>query len=52
MLNKRFIEYFRDTFFENKGEELEQFLASLEQPIPRTIRIKPGKIEQVRKNLE
>lgn len=52
MIHNRFIEYFRDNFFEEKPEELEQFLASLEQSIPRTIRIKPGMVEQVKKNLE
>jgi len=52
MINDRFIEYFRETFFKNNPEELEAFLGSLENGILRTIRIKPWKEEQVRKNLE
>ena len=52
MINDRFIEYFRETFFKNNPEELEAFLGSVENGILRTIRIKPGKEEQVRKNLE
>lgn len=52
MINERFVEYFRDTFFQDKPEELNQFLGSIEQSIPRTIRIKPGKVEQVKNNLE
>ncbi len=52
MINERFVEYFRDTFFQDNPEELEQFLTSIEQSIPRTIRIKPGKVEQVKINLE
>ena len=52
MLNPRFIEYFHDTFFQSKEEEFEQFLSSIEQSIPRTIRIKPGKEETVKTNLE
>ena len=51
-INSRFIEYFRDTFFREKPEELKQFLAALEQWIPRTIRIKPGKETAVRERLE
>lgn len=52
MLNPRFIEYFYDTFFQWKEEEFQAFLSSIEQPILRTIRIKPGKEKQVRENLE
>ncbi|NRH21087.1 RsmB/NOP family class I SAM-dependent RNA methyltransferase [Candidatus Gracilibacteria bacterium] len=52
MINERFVEYFRENFFQNKPKELEQFLSCIELSIPRTIRIKPGKEEQVRKNLE
>jgi 16S rRNA (cytosine1407-C5)-methyltransferase len=52
MINERFIEYFRDNFFKDKPDELEAFLWSIEKWIPRTIRIKPGKEEQVKKNLE
>ena len=52
MLNERFTSYFHDTFFQDKEDEFHSFLAAIEQPIPRTIRIKPGKEEQVQKNLE
>jgi len=52
MINERFQSYFRDTFFSNSPEEFQEFLNALEQPIPRTIRIKPGKENQVQKNLE
>lgn len=52
MLNSRFIEYFRDTFFQDKEEEFQQFLTAIEQPIPRTIRIKPWYEESVKKHLE
>jgi hypothetical protein len=52
MINERFVEYFRETFFKDTPEELEKFLGSIELSIPRTIRIKPGKEEQVKKNLE
>jgi hypothetical protein len=41
MINDRFIEYFRETFFKNNPEELEAFLGSVENGILRTIRIKP-----------
>lgn len=51
-LNPRFIEYFQTTFFSDKPEELRAFLASLEQWIPRTIRIKPGQEIAVKKRLE
>ena len=52
MLNDRFITYFHDTFFQWKEEEFQDFLDAIEKPIPRTIRIKPGKEEQVQENLE
>lgn len=52
MVNERFITYFRENFFLDKPKELEQFLSAIEKPILRTIRIKPGKEEQVRINLE
>ncbi|MBX9809803.1 hypothetical protein K2X92_05425 [Candidatus Gracilibacteria bacterium] len=52
MVNERFIEYFRDNFFKDKPDELGAFLGSIETSILRTIRIKPGKVEQVKKNLE
>jgi len=41
MINERFVEYFRENFFQNTPEELERFLSSIELSIPRTIRIKP-----------
>ena len=37
-VNPRFIDYFRETFFSEKPEELVEFLSSLEKGIPRTIR--------------
>ena len=52
MINERFQSYFRETFFSNTPDEFQDFIRSLEQPIPRTIRIKPGKEKQVQKNLE
>lgn len=52
MVNERFIAYFRENFFLDKPKELEQFLSTIEKPILRTIRIKPGKEEQVKINLE
>ncbi len=52
MINERFVEYFRDNFFKDTPDELEAFLWSIEKWIKRTIRIKPGKEEQVKKNLE
>jgi len=52
MLNDRFTSYFHDTFFQDKEEEFQSFLRAIEQPIPRTIRIKPGKEEKVKNNLE
>lgn len=52
MIHERFISYFRDTFFQDAPEKLEDFLIAIQQPIPRTIRIKPGKVESVKKNLE
>lgn len=52
MINERFVEYFRENFFQDTPEELERFLSSIELSIPRTIRIKPWKEEQVKKNLE
>jgi 16S rRNA (cytosine1407-C5)-methyltransferase len=50
-INPRFIEYFHDTFFREKPEEFKLFLTSLEQWIPRTIRIKPGKEKEVQERL-
>jgi 16S rRNA C967 or C1407 C5-methylase (RsmB/RsmF family) len=52
MLNDRFITYFRENCFKDNETELGQFLDAIQKPILRTIRIKPGKEEQVRKNLE
>ncbi len=51
-INPRFIEYFRDTFFHEKPEELELFLEALGRWIPRTIRIKPGEETAVKERLE
>lgn len=52
MINERFITYFRENCFKENKEELTDFLDAIQKPIPRTIRIKPGKEEQVRENLE
>lgn len=51
-INPRFIDYFRETFFSEKPEEFQEFLASLEKGIPRTIRIQPGKEKEVKMRLE
>jgi 16S rRNA (cytosine1407-C5)-methyltransferase len=52
MIHTRFKTYFRENFFTWKDEEFQDFLTSLEKPIKRSIRIKPDKIETVKKNLE
>jgi 16S rRNA C967 or C1407 C5-methylase (RsmB/RsmF family) len=52
MINERFTSYFREKFFGWKEEEFQSFLATIEKWIPRTIRIKPGKEEIVKKHLE
>ncbi|MDD2694261.1 MAG: hypothetical protein PHY14_05105 [Candidatus Gracilibacteria bacterium] len=52
MINPRFVDYFRENFFSEKPEELQEFLASIELSIPRTIRIKPDMIEEVKIRLE
>ncbi len=51
MINERFVTYFRETFFQEKPEELEEFLRTIEQSIPRTIRIKPDKVDEVKERL-
>lgn len=43
-INERFVAYFRENFFENKPEELEQFLTSLTKPLPKTIRVNTNRI--------
>lgn len=43
-INDRFVEYFRENFFENKPEELERFLESLTKPLPKTIRVNTARI--------
>ncbi len=52
MINDRFITYFRENCFSDNELELQEFLTAIQKPILRTIRIKPGKEKQVRKNLE
>lgn len=52
MINERFIQYFRENFFSENEEELSDFLEAIKKPIPRTIRIKPGKEKEVIKRLE
>lgn len=51
MINERFQTYFRETFFQDDPEMFQKFLDSLEKPLPRTIRIRPGKEEDVKKRL-
>ncbi len=51
-VNPRFIDYFRETFFSEKPKELVEFLSSLEKGIPRTIRIRPGKEQEVKTRIE
>lgn len=50
-INQRFVDYFRENFFEGKPTELESFLCAIESPIARTIRIKPDKIDGVKERL-
>lgn len=52
MLNQRFCQYFQEKFFENDDENFHKFLNTIEKPILRTIRIKPGKEKVVRERLE
>ena len=52
MLNPRFCTYFQEKFFAESPEEFDKFLAEIEKPIKRTIRIKPDKLAPVRENLE
>ncbi len=52
MINPRFITYFQETFFSDKPEEFSLFLSALEKWIPRTIRIKPWKEQEVKSRLE
>ncbi len=52
MIHTRFKTYFLENFFIWKDEEFQKFLESLEKPIKRSIRIRPGKEESVKKNLE
>ncbi len=52
MINDRFINYFRENFFSEDWDGLQDFLRALEKPLPKTIRIKPWKVDAVRKRLE
>ncbi len=47
MIWKRFIDFFRENYFSDKLQEFEDFLKSLEKPIPKTIRIKEDKVQKV-----
>ena len=51
MINERFKTYFEEEFFKNNPEEFSEFIASLEKSIPRTIRIKKEKREEVKTRL-
>ena len=52
MIHERFKTYFEEQFFKNNPSEFKEFLESLEKPILRSIRIKPGKEKSVRQRLE
>lgn len=52
MINERFQSYFRENLFTHNEAGFSDFLKSLEKSLPKTIRIKPGKVESVKKNLE
>lgn len=52
MINDRFKTYFRENFFQWKDEEFADFLAHVEKPISKTLRIKPGKESEVKRHLE
>lgn len=43
-INDRFVEYFRETFFADKPEELAAFLSALTKPLPKTIRVNTARI--------
>ena len=43
-INDRFVEYFRENFFQDTPEELQKFLASLTKPLAKTIRINTNRI--------
>jgi 16S rRNA C967 or C1407 C5-methylase (RsmB/RsmF family) len=43
-INDRFVEYFRENFFQDTPEELERFLASLTKPLAKTIRVNTNRI--------
>lgn len=51
-INSRFVDYFRENFFQDKPEEFQDFLASIELSIPRTIRIKPDMIDIVKNRIQ
>ena len=44
IINERFVEYFRETFFQDSPEELEKLLEALTKPLPKTIRINTTRI--------
>lgn len=52
MINERFQSYFRENLFAHDEEGFSSFLKSLERPLSKTIRIKPGKGESVKRHLE
>lgn len=52
MIHERFKTYFEEQFFKNNPSEFKEFLESLEKPILRSIRIKPGKEKWVKQRLE
>lgn len=52
MLNPRFCEYFQSCFFADDPSGFEDFIHALEQPLPRSIRIKPNITTEVISRLE
>lgn len=44
LVNSRFVEYFRETFFKDSEEELNKLIEALTKPLPKTIRINTSRI--------
>lgn len=43
-INERFVSYFRETFFQDKPEELQSFLTALTKPLQKTLRVNTNRI--------
>ncbi len=52
MIWQRFIDFFKENYFADKPQKFEEFLAVLEKPIPKTIRIKENCLEETKNRLE